>query len=439
MTVENKDNSIIENHLVNLLKEMNIKDEKIIELEKEVQRLKQGFKSTATNKDGIYSYKKKNGTTCYGFTIYDDKGVKKRREGFRTKSEALHEKRTFELLKSKGKLSGYLKSKKVLFKDLTETYLNMAETEFAINTLESSISIIKNHMSELLELSVDKITKSYAREFMNNKRSLMLPSAYNNLLKKIKAIWNYALNNELIASPNPFVGIKPINIKQEIENRAPVRLNKQQANLIVEKSCSYDFLAGTVIGLALYTGVRLSECLGVKWMDIDFEQKTLNVSRQVQRITKKRMAILLEKYPNKKPIDFLLTTKLKTESSRGIITIPTKALEILQRYKDYLVAKNDLHELCFCDAQGLPLVANDFVRYRFKKILEKVFNDKNFMRFHELRGSCATILHLEGVKTKIIQDLLRHGQMAITEDTYIQLDKTSVQVSDILNKAFEEA
>ncbi len=54
--------------------------------------------------------------------------------------------------------------------------------------------------------------------------------------------------------------------------------------------------------------------------------------------------------------------------------------------------------------------------------LKQVFGNEKYMDFHELRGSCATILYLAGVPVKIIQGILRHGKMAITEDVYIQID-----------------
>ena len=58
------------------------------------------------------------------------------------------------------------------------------------------------------------------------------------------------------------------------------------------------------------------------------------------------------------------------------------------------------------------------------------------MKFHELRGSCATILHKKEVSTKVIQKLLRHGRASITEDIYIDIDNTSDFVKQELNGVF---
>ena len=62
----------------------------------------------------------------------------------------------------------------------------------------------------------------------------------------------------------------------------------------------------------------------------------------------------------------------------------------------------------------------------------------NYMTFHELRGSCATILHKEGVPTKVIQRLLRHSKAAITEDIYISIKNNSDYVKNELDRVFHE-
>ena len=63
------------------------------------------------------------------------------------------------------------------------------------------------------------------------------------------------------------------------------------------------------------------------------------------------------------------------------------------------------------------VIAVDFIKQRFQRTLKVAFGKRNFMKFHELRGSCATILHKKGVPTKVIQKLLRHGRASVKEHT----------------------
>lgn len=87
--------------------------------------------------------------------------------------------------------------------------------------------------------------------------------------------------------------------------------------------------------------------------------------------------------------------------------------------------------------KGVSIKSNvDFIKQRFQRALKAAFGKRNFRKFHELCGSCATILHKKGVPTKVIQKLLRHGRASITEDIYIDIDNTSDFVKQELNRVF---
>ena len=181
--------------------------------------------------------------------------------------------------------------------------------------------------------------------------------------------------------------------------------------------------------------MRQGEVLGLKWSDIDFEAKTIDIQRQIQRITKKNLFKILEENPNLSEEDILITDRLKTETSRSKIAVPTVLIEELKEYRAALINRGVLEDLCFTK-YGKPLIAVDFIKQRFQRALKVAFGQRNFMKFHELRGSCATILHKKGVPTKVIQKLLRHGRASITEDIYIDIDNTSDFVKQELNRVF---
>ena len=433
----NAEVAILIQQLARMQQELDEKNQQIKLLSAENLKLENGFQSRACKKDGIYSVTRNSGKVVYGFFMYDENGKKIKAERFNTRSEALLAKRKLENLKDENKLSFYQKNKKQCFQDFCNAYLQKAESEYAINTLEAAIGIIKNHMTELTNINVTKLTKQVAQEWANRNRSKIKPYAYNNTLKLLKAIWNNALETDITNLPNPFTHIKPINIKKECKTREPVRINLEQAERLINvaKDTFNDFTY-SIIAVSLYAGLREGECMGLCWENIDFKNETISIEQQVQKVTKKRMKILLEKFPNLTEEQILITQRLKTEASRDIIVVPHQIIKILRNYKNKLVKNNQLHELCFCHNDGTPLVARDFVRYRFEPVLEKAFGNKNYMQFHELRGSCATILYMAGVPIKIIQGILRHGKMSITADTYVQLEKTSDLVAEKVNEAF---
>lgn len=420
--------------------ELETQQEELNKLTKENEKLK--LKGGATNKtrySGIYEKTRKNGKKVYGFTIRDENYKKIRRENFSTITEAAAAKRELLNLRDEYKLATFTANQKQTFSDFCEVYLKKAESEFAINTYEAADGIIKNHLDYFQNILITKCTKQKAQEWSEITRPKMIntPSAFNNTLKLAKAIWNNAIKKDLTNLENPFKSINPINIKKECETREEIRIDKQQADVLLKTANSiYSDYTYPIIATALYAGLREGETLGLMWPDIDFKNNTIFIQRQAQRVTKKRMKILLKKRPELTEKEHKLTCRLKTESSKAKIAVPQILIDILKEYKKALMASGNLQELCFCDSEGMPLTARDFVRYKFQNVLNAAFGDKMFMHFHELRGSCATILHLEGVPDKIIQGILRHQKLSMTQDVYMKVNVKNKETSKQLDKAF---
>ena len=60
-----------------------------------------------------------------------------------------------------------------------------------------------------------------------------------------------------------------------------------------------------------------------------------------------------------------------------------------------------------------------------------------YIRFHDLRHTCATLLLSKGVHPKFVQELLSHATIAITLDTYSHVlpgmgDQTAAAMEDVL-------
>lgn len=69
--------------------------------------------------------------------------------------------------------------------------------------------------------------------------------------------------------------------------------------------------------LAIYTGMRRGEVLGLKWEDIDFEEKIIYVNRSLTYV----------------PQSGFIFTSLKTKSSRRKIPIPDFVMKALEAHK----------------------------------------------------------------------------------------------------------
>jgi integrase len=157
--------------------------------------------------------------------------------------------------------------------------------------------------------------------------------------------------------------------------------------------------------LALASGMRVSELLGLLWSEADFDNNLIHVRWQLRRDE--------GRWVWKQP---------KTKQSRRQIVLANSTIEALRRHKEAqdierasLGAAWEDHELVFCTQRGRPLSARNTYR-RFKQLLRHgVLPD---VRLHDLRHTAATLLLAGKVNPKVVSEMLDHASVSITLDIY---------------------
>lgn len=167
--------------------------------------------------------------------------------------------------------------------------------------------------------------------------------------------------------------------------------------------------------LALATGMRRGELIGLKWQDINFKTGMLQVVRVLMRVP--------TKMPERKHV--YVEAEPKTKESRRSVLVAPFALEALKAHRvRQLEAKLKAgsswqeHDYVFCTLHGTHLNPNHIVD-EFKKLLNQAGLPN--IRFHDLRHSAASLLLSLGVHPKVVQELLGHTQISITMDVYSHL------------------
>jgi len=181
----------------------------------------------------------------------------------------------------------------------------------------------------------------------------------------------------------------------------------------------------TFVILALTTGMRRGELLGLKWSDIDLDQGILQVERTVARIG--RLGVI--------------ESKPKSAKSRRRIILTRFTIEALTRHRTHLVEARlkagerwENTEWVFCNIYGRRL-ESAIVQRLFVALLKKA--GLAHMRVHDLRHSAATFLLSLGVHPKVVQEILGHSQFSITMDTYSHvLPLMHQEAMDKLNDLF---
>ncbi len=154
--------------------------------------------------------------------------------------------------------------------------------------------------------------------------------------------------------------------------------------------------------LALLTGMRQGEILGLRWKDINLDKGYLVINQTLSHDGK----------------TFLVCGK--TKSSRRNIQHPNSTIDGLKRHK-IIVNKekeNDIYtnnDLVVCTQVGTPLNPAN-LRRSFNNLIKTAQVPQ--IRFHDLRHTHATLLLSKGVNIKVISERLGHSNIKVTLDTY---------------------
>lgn len=167
-----------------------------------------------------------------------------------------------------------------------------------------------------------------------------------------------------------------------------------------------DSTNGPLIAVAVLTGLRRGELLGLKWENVDLERGEISIVRSLQRVRWQG----------------LVAVPPKTDTSRRLVPLPPQAVEALrEQRRRQLLARLKAGPLwneggwVFTTALGNPIQPSDVSR-RFPRLLEKAGLPR--IRFHDLRHTTATLLLSERVHPKIVAALLGHSTVQLTLDTY---------------------
>jgi integrase len=178
---------------------------------------------------------------------------------------------------------------------------------------------------------------------------------------------------------------------------------------------------------ALFTGMRRSELLALRWQDIDFIYGQINVSRSLHQL---------------KDNSFVFTAT-KSAKSRRTIALPPSAFLVLESYRkakeiECSMLNTTLKDsgLVFCNLDGSPWRPNTVTR-AWSTLAARA--GVKVIRLHDARHTHASLMLKQGIHPKIVQERLGHASISMTLDTYSHvapgLQETAARSFDtILNR-----
>ena len=229
----------------------------------------------------------------------------------------------------------------------------------------------------------------------------------------LSQVFEHALLTDVI-SRNPMLGVQmpPMTHNTKVVN--PYEKEDQEklmAAFTEEKNGRPRLRYGWGCVLILETGLRAGEALALEWSDIDEENRTLKVCKNLVHVDGQN----------------LVQRTTKTESGRRTIPLNSRALEAVRHLKQQAVPSCPY---VFVTQTGKHLSYRNLLA-TMEKACEAA--DVECRGLHALRHTFASNLYARGVEVKIISKLLGHASVEITYNRYIGFFEG--EIDDMLRKA----
>lgn len=185
--------------------------------------------------------------------------------------------------------------------------------------------------------------------------------------------------------------------KKNTQNDDIVVWTDKEVQMIEERLVDHRYYPA--IMLSLYAGLRVSEVLGLKWSDLDFDNDIIHVQRQAAR------------------------EGLKTPKYNSTRDIPMHA-----KIKKALLKMEPTNEFIFTSQSGKLLDYNNF-----RRGLVRAYNEHGIpcKKYHAYRATFATNLCRKGVRLEIASRLCGHSSVNVTAKYYRSVNKT--EEADAIN------
>ena len=207
-------------------------------------------------------------------------------------------------------------------------------------------------------------------------------------------IFEKAVYNDL-CQKNPVMGITYASAKKATVRHA---YTKAQADKLIEYAKTQKW--GAMIVIMLNTGVRRGELLGLKWLDVDYDRKSIFVRRSVTPDTDE-------------PHD----GDVKSKTSYREIPVSDDFLDYLKMLPhktDYIIPGKTKYGYFSIDA----------FEQRYKIFMEQACAKLGipYLVPHELRHTFGTVLREKGVDIYTISHVMGHSNVAVTDKIYVHND-----------------
>lgn len=380
------------------------------------------FQKRRGNHEGSYSFDEKRQQYRYRESYLTSNGIGKVKE-FRAKKKAdlrdkvkkWHEERK----------QGLDVQTNITVKSWIQEWLTLKQPTIRARTFYDYQKVMQRYVIPSIgHIRLARLTVADCQQMLNSYTTTLSAGTINDIRRRLKVMIRAAVDQGLIVKD--VAGMtKPIYQKK----KRIIALSEQEAQRLLDVLDSWDCYiekAGvpeTVSGrynrhavqvmiyLALYSGCRLGELLGMAWKQVNFTRKTITITQSLSQMSSK-----------------CIIEDVKTKSSFRKIELPESIMLKLKHWKhEQLVYAKQIAnlydnslDLIFSNSGGKPINSSNFYLRYWKKLV-KMAELPEGVTFHSLRKTHATLLLRAGVNIKVVSERLGHSSTSVTANIYSAL------------------
>lgn len=284
---------------------------------------------------------------------------------------------------------------KVKFYELCDEWLNYKRTKvkestyfnynFVVNDfLKKHIENVELQQLEVFDfyLLIEKLKNNLSKKTLQDRISIL-----KSILKYGERRYDFNFKIDLIATPS--------NYNKEIDI-----LTEREKNRITNHLIKSPKVKELGIFISLYAGLRIGEVCALRWKDIDFEKRLIDVNKTVQRI-----------YMGERDSKVIFT---EPKTVKSIRKVPINGI-LLKKLKE--VKKSYTENSFIITGSEVKFMEPITYRFTYKNCLKKC--KVSYKKFHCLRHTFATRCVRVGMDIKSLSEVLGHNNINVTLSIYV--------------------
>jgi integrase len=303
----------------------------------------------------------------------------------------------------------FVTPKRITMSEYLEQWLrDYCVPNLAPRTTEGYQYIVRTHLIPtlgqipLMQLKPEHLQQMYYNKLTSG-RSDGKGGLSNRSVRYCHVTLHKALQNALkmgMIMRNPADAVEP----PKVHRREMQTMNESDIHLFLEMARSTQYY--TIFYVLIFTGLRRSEILALRWSDVDLLLCQLSVNRTIHQLHNGQ----------------IIFGEAKTQKSRRLIALSPSTVAVLKEHRETQEGQRRSiglslldDDLIFCQENGKPLLP-DSITHAWMRLARSI--GLKGIRLHDARHTHASLMLKQGIHPKIVQERLGHSSIQVTLDTY---------------------